>query len=150
AGRWLMDGEPSPVVIVNETFAHAVFGGADPIGRWMKVPGPSPTENGRAIIVGVVADMRYAKLDAHPTPETYIPYRQSRNLWTVDVMVRSAGSPAAIAAPVRKLAADLDRTQPVYDVQTLDRALADSIAPRRFQLLLLGVFAGVALVLAVV
>jgi putative ABC transport system permease protein len=128
----------------------AVYGGADPIGRWMKVPGPSPRENGRAMIVGVVGGLRYAKLDAPPKPETYIPYRQSRLLSMADVMVRSGGNPTAIAAPVRTKVADLDRTQPVFDVQTLDRALADSIAPRRFNLLLLGVFAAVALVLAVV
>ena len=55
-----------------------------------------------------------------------------------------------MAGTIRKLIADLDRTQPVYDVQTVEQALASSIAPRRFNLLLLGIFAAVALVLAVV
>jgi putative ABC transport system permease protein len=150
AGRWLTDREPAPVVMVNESFARAVFGTADPLGRRMTVPGASPTQDASASIVGVVGDLRYAKLDAAPAPETYIPYRQAVNLISVDLVARAAGNPLAVAGSVRQAVASLDRAQPVYDVQTLEQALADSIAPRRFNLLLLGVFAGVALVLAVV
>jgi predicted permease len=150
AGRWVTDHEPSPAVMVNESFARAVFGRSDPIGRRMTTPGPSTTQNTSAVIVGVVGDLRYAKLDAPPAPETYIPYHEAANLRAVDVLIRAAGDPSAIAVSIRKMVADVDRTQPVYDVQTLDRALAGSIAPRRFNLLLLGVFAGMALLLAVV
>jgi predicted permease len=150
AGRWLTDREPAPVVMINESFARAVFGTADPLGRRMMVPGASPTQELSATIVGVVGDLRYAKLDAAPAPETYIPYRQAINLISVDVVARAAGNPMAVAGSVRQAVAGLDRTQSVYDVQTLEQALADSIAPRRFNLLLLGIFAAVALVLAVV
>jgi len=65
-------------------------------------------------------------------------------------MVRTAGDGSAMAGTIRKLVAELDRTQTVYDVQTVEQALANSIAPRRFNLLLLGIFAAAALVLAVV
>jgi putative ABC transport system permease protein len=68
----------------------------------------------------------------------------------MDIMVRVAGDSHAMSAAIRKLIADLDRTQLVYDVQTVEQALANSIAPRRFNLLLLAVFAASALVLAVV
>jgi putative ABC transport system permease protein len=149
-GRWLTDREPSPAVMINESFARAVYGKADPLGRRLTAPSSSPTQNSLATIVGVVGNMRYAKLDAQPAPETYIPYRQAIYVRSMDIMVRSAGDAAAMAGAIRKLIADADRTQPVYDVQTVEQALAGSIAPRRFNLLLLGIFAAVALVLAVV
>jgi putative ABC transport system permease protein len=150
AGRWLTDREPAPAVLINESFARAVFGKADPLGRRITTPGSSPGQDPLATIVGVVADLRYAKLDAQPAPETYVPYRQAVDLRSMDILVRTAGDPAALAGSIRGVIADLDRTQPVYDVQTLEQALAGSIAPRRFNLLLLGIFAAVALVLAVV
>jgi putative ABC transport system permease protein len=150
AGRWLIGREPSPAVMINESFARAVFGKADPLGRRITTPASSPTHEYPATIVGVVADMRYTKLDAQPAPETYVPYRQALDLRSMDIMVRTVGDPSALAAAIRKLITDLDRTQPVYDVQTVEQALATSIAPRRFNLLLLGIFAAVALVLAVV
>jgi putative ABC transport system permease protein len=150
AGRWLSGREPSPAVMINESFARAVFGKADPLGRRMLIPGSSPTQDSSATIVGVVADMRYAKLDAQPAPETYVPYRQAIYVRSMDIMVRTAGDASAMAPAIRKLIADLDRTQPVYDVQTVEQALSNSIAPRRFNLLLLGIFAAAALALAVV
>jgi putative ABC transport system permease protein len=149
-GRWLTDREPSRAVMINQSFARAVYGKADPLGRRIRMPGSSPGQEPLATIVGVVADMRYEKLDAHPAPETYIPYRQAVFVRSMDIMVRTPGDASAMAGIMRKLIADLDRTQPVYDVQTVEQALADSIAPRRFNLLLLGIFAAAALLLAVV
>jgi putative ABC transport system permease protein len=150
AGRWLTGHEPSPAVMVNESFVRAVFEKADPLGRRIMIPSSPPTQESLATIVGVVADLRYTKLDSQPAPETYIPYRQAIYVGSMDIMVRTAGDASAMAGAIRKLVADLDRTQPVYDVQTLEQALAGGIAPRRFNLLLLGIFAAVALVLAVV
>jgi predicted permease len=150
AGRWLTDREPSPAIMINETFARAVFGKADPLGRRVMAPSSSPPQGYPATIVGVVADLRYTKLDAHPAPEVYVPYRQAIYVGSMDILVRTAGDASAMAQTIRKLVADLDRAQPVYDVQTVQQALANSIAPRSFNLLLLGVFAAVALVLAVV
>src|SRR5262249_39690712 len=137
-------------VMVNESFVRAVFEKADPLGRRIMIPSSPPIQESLATIVGVVADLRYTKLDAHPAPETYIPYRQAIYVGSMDIMVRTAGDASAMAGAIRKLVADFDRTQPVYDVQTLEQALAGSIAPRRFNLLLLGIFAAAALVLAVV
>jgi putative ABC transport system permease protein len=150
AGSWLADREPSPAVMINESFARAVYGKNDPLGRRIRLPGSNPADEPMAPIVGVVADMRYAKLDAQPAPETYVPYRQAVDLRSMDIMVRTGGDPSALAGAMRKLIAGLDRALPVYDVQTVEQALAGSIAPRRFNLLLLGIFAAAALVLAVV
>src|SRR5205823_1146205 len=137
-------------VMINESFARAVYGKADPLGHRLRMPGSSPTGEPLGTVVGVVADMRYAKLDAHPAPETYIPYRQAIFVRSMDIMVRTPGDASAMAGTIRKLIADLDRTQTVYDAQTVEQALAGSIAPRRFNLLLLGIFAAAALLLAVV
>jgi putative ABC transport system permease protein len=150
SGRWLTDREPSPAVMVNETFVHSVFGKADPLGHRIMMPSSSPSQGSPAPIVGVVADLRYAKLDAPPASETYVPFRQAVYVGSMDILVRTAGDASAMTGTVRKLASDLDTTQPVYDVQTLEQALADTIAPRSFNLLLLGIFAAVALVLAAV
>src|SRR5205814_411877 len=68
----------------------------------------------------------------------------------MNVVALVDGRASALAGPVRQAVADTDRTQPVYDVETIEEALADSVAPRRFNLLLLAVFAGVALALAVI
>jgi predicted permease len=157
-GRWLNDSESAPVAMVNESFVRMVFGGADPIGRRIRTGsgGMNVNQGGAAMprdtmaaIVGVVADLRYTKLDEEPGAEVYIPYRQAGALREVDVILRAARSPLAVAAAARRAAA-IDPGRPVYDVQTLEQALAESIAPRRFNLLLLGVFAGAALLLAVV
>jgi putative ABC transport system permease protein len=150
SGRWLADREPSPAVMINESFARAVFGQADPLGHRVIMPSASPGHEPLGTIVGVVADLRYAKLDAPPAPETYVPYRLAVWVASMDIMVRTAHNASAMTGTVRKLVAGLDGTQPVYEVQTLEHALADTIAPRSFNLLLLGIFASVALVLAVV
>jgi putative ABC transport system permease protein len=159
AGRWLTDRESEPVVMVNQAFARRVFGREDVVGRRVRTgsaglvisqPGAPASQNVMASIVGVVADLRYTALDQEPGPETYLPYRQSGSLRGMDVVLRAFGDPSPAAGAARKTIAAIDPAQAVYDVQTLEQALADSIAPRRFNLLLLGTFAGAALLLAVV
>jgi putative ABC transport system permease protein len=159
AGRWLTDRETEPVVMVNQSFARRVFGSADPVGRRIRTAssggqvtqtGSAGTRNVMATIVGVVADLRYTRLDQEPGPEIYLPYRQATSLRGMEAVLRAAADPTATAAAARKALAALDPGQPVYDVQTLEQALADSIAPRRFNLLLFGTFAASALLLAVI
>ena len=147
-GRWITDAESTEVVLVNETFARVVFGAGDPIGRRIRIPRQQPAP--AAAIIGVVADLKTTKLDADPGPEVYIPYRQSPFVRMHDVVVKIAGNPLTIASALRELVSAIDRTQPVYHVETLEQALADSISPRRFNLFLLGVFAVVAVVLGAV
>jgi hypothetical protein len=93
AGRWLTDREASPAVTINESFARAVFGKADPLGRRMRIPDSCRTDEPLATIVELVADMRYARLDEQPAPETYAPYRQAIYVRSMDIMVRTAGDP---------------------------------------------------------
>lgn len=148
AGRWLTDNEPAAAALINDSFARVVFGSASPIGRRLRVangPNSIPTT-----IVGVVGDLKYSRLDAEPAPEVYLPFRQAPFLRRMTVMIRAAGDPMAVGAAARQALASIDPTQPVFEVQTLENALADTIAPRRFNLFLLAVFAAVALVLSVV
>jgi putative ABC transport system permease protein len=146
-GRWLTDAEPGEAALINDALARRVFGSEDPIGKRIRIPRQvAPV----ATIVGVVGDLKYSKLDADPGLQIYIPYRQTPFLRTVDVAVRASGDPVALAPAVRKLISGIDPTQPLYDMKTMDQALAESIAPRRFNLLLLGIFAGTAVLLALV
>jgi putative ABC transport system permease protein len=148
AGRWMTDNEPSEVALVNEAFVRRIAHGSAVVGKRMHIPRQAP--NPESLIVGVVSDVKYSKLDAEPGPEIYFPYRQSSFNRTSDLVALAAGDPAGLAATVRKAVAEIDRTQPVFNVQTLDQTLSDSIAPRRFNLILLAAFAASALALALV
>ncbi len=146
-GRWFTDAEPTPVIAINESIARQEFGASDPIGRRIGLPGGP----GRfATIVGVIADMKYSKLDANPEPELYIPYGIAGNLSRITVMVKTTGDPWTVAPAIRKLVSQVDKAQPAFDVMTMEQALADSIAPRRFNLFLLGAFAVTAVLLALI
>ena len=146
-GRWIRDDEPAPVFVMNEALARQYLAGQDPIGKRVRLPWVG--NQSFATVVGVVADLRYSKLDARSEPELFTDYRHGRP-FGLTVAMRVAGDPTKAAPPIRALLAGADRTQPIFDVKPLDVALADSIAPRRFNLLLLGMFAGSALVLALV
>jgi putative ABC transport system permease protein len=82
-GRWFADDEPAPVVVLNETLAKLRFGKEDPIGKRVKgpdfgEPSESPSrkdpESEVATVIGVIADLRYSKLDEGAMPELYVPY----------------------------------------------------------------------------
>jgi predicted permease len=138
-GEWPARGSLFGVV-VNETFARQVAG--EVIGR--RIGGNILNDT----ITGVVADFKGQQLDAEPLPEVYMPYERMPLGLSMRVVVRTTLKATALASAVRELASGVDRTQPVFEFQTLEDALASSIAPRRFNLFLLMVFASTALVLA--
>jgi putative ABC transport system permease protein len=143
-GRWLADNEPAAVI--NERLSAREFPGKDPIGRRIRLD-----ENGPFLtIVGVVEDLRYTKLDAVPEPEVYVPYSQVDGMFGFIFLVRTASDPLDLVPALRSLMARIDPSQVLDEVTTLEQALADSIAPRRLNLLLLGSFAASALALAVI
>jgi putative ABC transport system permease protein len=151
-GRWINESEPRPVVVINESLARTEFGDQDPVGAYLSVQAiaPNPREPFYVPVVGVVSDVRHSKLDTVAEPEVYVPYVHVPIGSGIALVVRMPRDPVAIAPPIRKVMADLDRTQAVYDVQTLEDALADSVAPRRFTAFLLNTFALTALLLSVV
>ncbi|MGB7923250.1 MAG: ABC transporter permease [Pyrinomonadaceae bacterium] len=140
------DAQSPAVVMINETMARRYWPNEDPVGRSLKLDGmeKEPRE-----IVGVVGDVRHFGLDARAEAEMYVPYLQ-RPMPGVTLMVRSASAPGDVAAAVRNAVREADRNLPVYNVKSMDEILADSVSSRRFNMLLLGIFAAVALVLAAV
>lgn len=135
-----------PVTIINEAAARTYFSGQDPIGKRVKwVHG-----NGEWItIVGVVADI-HSSLDADEVPALYTPFTQETQFWKtwMNVVVRSSLQPASIAASLRKELTSLDRNVPLTDLKVMDDWISLSVADRKFNLQLLGAFAGLALLLS--
>ncbi|HTS29230.1 MAG TPA: ABC transporter permease [Bryobacteraceae bacterium] len=140
-GGWPAEGSLFGVM-VNQAFARQA--GAAVVGK--RVGGSILNDS----IAGVVPDFKARQLDAEPLPEVYMPYERFPMIRSLRVVVRSFRDAGGMERPVREVLAQVDATQPAYEIETLDRALADSIAPRRFQLLLLGVFAAAALLLAAI
>jgi putative ABC transport system permease protein len=141
------DTAASPrVVVINETLARRIFPGEDPLGRRLRMGIDSDVTRE---IVGVVGDVRHYGLDKGITMQYYEPYRQ-RPLDGTTFLIRSATDPEALAAAARRAVLSIDPELPVTGTRTLEAFVADSTGQRRFTLLLLGIFAGAALVLAAV
>jgi putative ABC transport system permease protein len=104
-------------------------------------------QNGLATIIGVARDLKYAAIDADPVPELFFHYADTP-ISSITLVMRVDGDPIGAAPAMRSALAAIDPTQSFYDVKTLEDVLSASIAPRRFNLLLLGTFSLVALVLA--
>ncbi len=137
--------DPTGVMIVNQAFARRYLRDGNPIARklLLGVTGPQPT----AIpVVGVVADARDLTVDAAGVPEMYSPGFDNN----ATLLVRGTADPAALVSFVRQAVRALDPNQPVYDVAGMDQVLADSLARPRLLAVLLGLFAGLALVLAAI
>jgi putative ABC transport system permease protein len=135
-----------PVVILNEAFVREHFKGEDPIGKRLHLGwgGDAPKE-----VVGVVGDVRHRGLSDKARPEMYVPQAQFANAG-ITLLVRSSLKPESLIAPIKKQIYSLDPQLPVTEVKTLDQYRADSVALPRFSALLLGLFAGLALLLTAV
>jgi putative ABC transport system permease protein len=137
------------VIIIDETLAQRFFPGEDPLGKRIDEYG-SRNKLGYLTIVGVVSGIKHSSLDAEPKPAMYVSYLQSPWL-DMTLTVRTSGPGAEnLAAAVRQEVWALDKDQPVAGVQTMESLFAKAVAPQRFQMLLVGLFAAVALLLSVV
>lgn len=146
SGRWFNEVEPPGAVIINESLARREYPGTDPLNQQIRMA--MLGDGGFGTIVGVVADLKYEAIDRDPTPELFYNHTDT-SLFGIMLVMRIDGDPMTAAPMIRKELSSIDPTQSFYSVKTMEQALADSIAPRRFNLLLLGTFAFVALVLAV-
>ena len=139
------DNSESPrVVVLSEALARELFPNEDSIGKQVWVPGQgkdTPT------VIGVVGDVRHQGLDQEVTPQVYVPYEQQAP-WSMTMVVRTTTDPLLLATAVRNQVLAVDRSVPVYEVGTMEQRLTSSLSPRRFNLLLLGAFAVLALALA--
>jgi putative ABC transport system permease protein len=143
------DQKAQKVIIINETLARRYFPGEDPIGKRMTLEDENPKEEDWATIVGVVKDTKPLTIDGKPAPEMYMPFAQQPGR-SMALMIRTTNKPESVAAAVRRSVQALDRNQLVYGVRTFERVVAESVATPRFRASLLGVFAAVALILAMV
>jgi putative ABC transport system permease protein len=136
----------TPVVIINEALARRYFPAINPLGERIGSPdfGPDPCE-----VVGVVADVRQASLDSPPMPEAFRPLLQ-QCFSSITLVARGGATPDRTIETIRKAVAGVDPGWPVYNERPVERLVTDSMASRRFTLLLMELFAGLALVMAVV
>ena len=153
-GRFFNDQDDlkaAKVVIVNKAFAEKFFPGEDVIGKHIASAATAPGEKGDMLrdIVGVVGNAKLYALDAEPLPIYYFPYKQLP--WQPPVMMlRTSVPPQTLASAVRKAMAALDPNIPIFGVRTMEERLSTQITEPRFHTVLLGCFAGIALLLTMV
>jgi putative ABC transport system permease protein len=140
-----------PVALINETLRRQSFGDRDPVGRRVAV-GERPdghTPGTEFEIVGVVGDVRHTGLDAAPRPEMFFPQSQTGN-GSMTYFVRAAGDPAALIPAVQQVIWQEAPLQTFYQTGTVDQLVGATLTGRRFTLLLIAIFAGLALLMAAV
>jgi len=134
-------------VVISKRLADLLWPGESPIGRtailW-KGQGNRPGE-----VVGVVGNMRERGLDSDPTFAVYFPAYGALGTTTLQLVVHTASLPEAIVPALRQVVTDIDPGLPVSNVRTLEEIVTQSVATRRFTMVLLTVFAGLAIVLAI-
>jgi predicted permease len=137
-----------PVIIIDENLARTYFPNSDPIGKRIKRGGAGSTAPWMTV-VGVVASVKQYALDTDSRVAMYAPHQQALT-GAMSVAVRTTADPLSIAAAVTREARAMDPNVPIFDVKTMDQWLSESLARRRFAMLSLGLFAGVAMLLAAV
>jgi putative ABC transport system permease protein len=136
----------TPVVMINQALARRYFKDVDPIGKRLRL---SSDEAGLRVIVGVVGDFKFDSLELPVEPETYIPH--SQNAWDfMALAVRTNTRPESLSASVQNAIWGFEKNSALSRVRTMTRILSAQSAWARFYLLLLGIFAIVALALAAV
>ena len=141
--------ESQEVAIVNEAFVRRFFPGEDPLGKRVTFGTPGRPDTQWQTIVGVVADTKRGGFGRPPWAEVYFPMRQAPDP-RVLVLLRTGGDPLALAAAAQAAVWSIDRDQAISGIRTVRELLAQQEANRWFTTLLLGLFASVALVLALI
>jgi len=131
------------VMVINQTMARRYFAGQSPIGRTVENP------HGRATVVGIVGDVKHYGLDSEPRAELFLPAWQ-QPLPGMALVVRTASDPTGFVDLIRREVLTVDAEQPIYDASTMVDVVSRSVFLPRISMVLLDVFAGVALVLAIV
>lgn len=136
----------APVAVINERMAARYWPNEDPIGRRITLGLPRP-DNPWIVIIGIARDVPHRAVDSKPQPDWYASRLVSPQRHRY-VFVRSALPAATLTTAIRNTVVSIDPHQPVSSVKTMDQVISTTTAPRRFNALLLGVFAAIALVLA--
>jgi putative ABC transport system permease protein len=130
-----------PVVILDQSLAHALFPGQDAVGRRIMDDGTWRT------VVGVVADTHHLGLSERVMPELFTSYLQEPSGF-MDIVVRTSSEPLTYVPALRNAVLAVDKNQPLADVKTMEQRLSESLSTRRERLLLLGTFAILAVLIA--
>jgi predicted permease len=130
------------VIIVNETLARHLWPGENPIGKIARADEPERT------VVGVVGDVHHMALEEGAGNEFYIPLRQTGDYGSVDLVVRTSMSTKELASRLQEALRPIEPSLPTSNLRTLQSMVDRAVSPRRFVVILLGGFAGFALVLA--
>jgi predicted permease len=141
--------EAPVVVVVNETFVRRFLAGEEPVGRRFTRGNPTDSTAVWQTIIGVVADTRRSGLTEPARPEAYRSTTQGAAR-SFEVLVRTAGPPLEAVAPIRAALRELDSQIAMAQVRTVEAAIGEAVAARRFVMLLLGGFAGLAVMLAAI
>jgi putative ABC transport system permease protein len=147
-GRSFQESDNSgapPVVIINEAMARRFWPDSDPVGEHVTVV----SQNGPVsrVIVGVIANVRHAGLASEPRLEVYVPLAQDP--WPfINLAIHTSRNNEALASRMRDQLAALDPALPLNTLQPMDQLIAEWLAPLRFQMVLIGTFASVALLMA--
>lgn len=146
------DAQAPGAVVINQAMANRYWPGQSPIGQRFLLGGHAGP--GWVTVVGVVADVRHGSLETAPKPQMYLPHEQFR-MWDsgvaitqMTVVLRTVGDPARLAPAVRRVVHSLNPNLPINDFRTMQQVVSASVARPRFMMLLLSLFAGVALTLA--
>jgi len=151
-GRWFTDrdaGDAPKVALIGETAARMFWPGQDPIGKQIGLGMGGPAFRRNVQVVGVVGDVRYFSIEQQFQPDVYIPHLQAAN-GSLILSVRAERNPAGLADAVRREAQRLNPNVPVYDIKTLEARIGDSTVRTRFIVVVLALFAGIAVALAAI
>ena len=137
--------EAPPVVVINQAMARRYWPDRDPVGQRLRFPDANVT----VTIVGVVGDVKHHGLDEPTTSQIYTAYAQNPHIFAT-LVVRTAADPMGLAGAVRQAVWSVDGDQPVWKVRTLESLLDRSVDFRRFLMVVLSCFSGLALLLTAV
>src|SRR5439155_14505728 len=138
--------------IINEAMARRQWPGEDPVGKRISMAGPNDTPL-LLSIAGVVKNARQSDWTSEPGDEVYLPYLQRPNafgLKRLTFVVRTRANPESLAHAVQAEVAKIDKRLPLSEMTTMEKVIADKLWRSRLSTLLLGIFGGIALALAVV
>ncbi len=136
------------VAIVNERLAHQFFAGEDPMGKRLKWSRDPQAAAPWMTIVGIAGDVKQWSLDSDTVPEMYAPVRQAPTAAMWLAIRTTAGDPSGVVPAVRSVLHDLDPDQPITAVRSMQNLVEESMVVSKYMTTLIGIFAGIALLMA--
>ena len=155
AGRWIEDSDregAQPVVVINQAMVKTYFGDQAPLGRKMQIGAIPDDTTPWMMVVGVVGNVKQSLVTDMPT-EMYVPYRQANEVLpvqTMSVVMRTEVDPRLLVSDLRLTVRRTNPDQPVVRIRTMEENVAQNFSQPKFRAMLLLIFAGLALVIAVV